>query len=90
MLLSTAISRAALTATPAQLRTLPAPVLQGVVEAFARSLDTVFLWAVPVVLLSFLASWLLREIPLREHAHVGTRTAEEPAPALAAEPSEGR
>ncbi|MGA2285534.1 MAG: MDR family MFS transporter [Dehalococcoidia bacterium] len=70
------ISRAALTASPAQLRTLPAPVLHGVVEAFARSLDTVFLWAVPVVFVSFLASWLLREIPLREHAHVGARTAQ--------------
>ncbi len=82
------ISRAALTATPAQLRTLPAPVLHGVVEAFARSLDTVFLWAVPVVFLSFLASWLLREIPLREHAHVGARTAQ-PELSVATDPIEG-
>ena len=83
------VSRAALTAAPAQLRTLPAPVLHGVIEAFSRSLSTVFLWAVPITLLSFLVSWLLKEIPLRESAHVGTKTAEAPAPALAAEPSEG-
>ncbi len=82
------ISRAALTASPAQLRTLPAPVLHGVVEAFARSLDTVFLWAVPVVFVSFLASWLLREIPLREHAHVGARTAQ-PGLSVATDPIEG-
>ncbi|MGD0115201.1 MAG: MDR family MFS transporter [Dehalococcoidia bacterium] len=82
------ISRAALTASPAQLRTLPAPVLHGVVEAFARSLDTVFLWAVPVVFVSFLASWLLREIPLREHAHVGARTAQ-PELSVATDPIEG-
>jgi EmrB/QacA subfamily drug resistance transporter len=83
------ISRAALTGSPAQLRTLPAPVLNGVIEAFSRSLQTVFLWAVPVTLIAFLASWLLREIPLREHAHVGAETAQAP-PALATEPSEGR
>ena len=82
------ISRAALTAAPAQLRTLPAPVLHGVVEAFARSLSTVFLWAVPVVFISFLASWLLREIPLREHAHVGARTAQ-PELSVATDPIEG-
>jgi EmrB/QacA subfamily drug resistance transporter len=83
------ISSAALTASPAQLRTLPAPVLHGVIEAFSRSLSTVFLWAVPVVVVSFLASWLLREIPLREHAHVGAEIEQPPVPALATEPTEG-
>jgi hypothetical protein len=83
------ISRAALTASPAQLRMLPAPVLHGVIEAFSRSLSTVFLWAVPITLLSFLASWLLREIPLREHAHVGAQTEQPPMPAVATDPIEG-
>jgi EmrB/QacA subfamily drug resistance transporter len=83
------ISRAALTASPAQLRTLPAPILDGVIDAFSRSLNTVFLWAVPVVLVSFLASWLLREIPLREQAHVGVQTAQPPTPAAATDPIEG-
>jgi hypothetical protein len=82
------ISRAALTASPAQLRTLPAPVLDGVIEAFSRSLSTVFLWAVPITLVAFAVSWLLREIPLREHAHVGTQTEQPPTPTLAAEPVE--
>jgi EmrB/QacA subfamily drug resistance transporter len=83
------ISRAALTASPAQLRMLPAPVLHGVIDAFSRSLSTVFLWAVPITLLAFLASWLLREIPLREHAHVGVQTAQRPTPAAATDPIEG-
>ncbi len=65
------ISQSALTAAPAQLRTLPLPVLNGVIDAFARSLSTVFLWAVPIAVIAFLASWLMHEIPLREHAHVG-------------------
>ncbi len=82
------ISRAALTGSPAQLRTLPAPVLHGVIEAFSRSLQTVFLWAVPLILIAFLASWLLREIPLREHAHVGTSVEQPPVPTLATEPSD--
>jgi EmrB/QacA subfamily drug resistance transporter len=82
------ISRGALTASPAQLRTLPAPVLHGVIEAFSRSLSTVFLWAVPIILIAFLASWLLREIPLREHAHVGAETKQPRTSALAVEPLE--
>jgi hypothetical protein len=31
----------------------------------------VFLWAVPAALLGFALTWLLREIPLREGAHIG-------------------
>jgi EmrB/QacA subfamily drug resistance transporter len=75
------VGRAALTASPEQLRTLPTPVLNGVIEAFSRSLETVFLWAVPITVIAFLASWLLREIPLREHAHVGMGVEQPPMPA---------
>jgi len=85
----TGISTAALTGSPAQLRALPGPVLAGVIEAFARSLHTVFLWAVPVASIGFLAAWMLREIPLREHAHVGVVGEPEATPALAAEPVDG-
>ena len=51
---------------PAQLKQLPAPVYEGIVQAFAASLDTVFLAAVPFALLAFALSWLLKEVPLRK------------------------
>jgi EmrB/QacA subfamily drug resistance transporter len=55
----------ALTASPEVVHALPAPILEGVTQAFANSLETVFLAAVPVALAAFAVSWLLREIPLR-------------------------
>jgi hypothetical protein len=65
-------SRRTLTASPAQLKALPPDIHAGVVHAFSLSLQTVFLWAVPLIVVGFLVSWLLREVPLRVHAHVGT------------------
>ncbi|CCF84243.1 Drug resistance transporter, EmrB/QacA subfamily (fragment) [Nitrolancea hollandica Lb] len=65
---------------PAQLRELPAAIHVGVVDAFAKSIDTVFFWAVPLVALAFLVAWFLREVPLRDRAHMGkavTESAEE-------------
>jgi hypothetical protein len=43
----------------------------------------VFLWAVPLIIIAFLVSWLLREVPLREYAHVGGEA--ESSPQLAGE-----
>jgi len=67
----TQFSRRTLTASPEQLKALPPAIHDGVIHAFSYSLDTVFLWAAAVVVIGFLVSWLLREIPLREYAHVG-------------------
>lgn len=53
-------------ADPAQLQQLPAPVYEDLVQAFAASLDAVFLSAVPFALLAFALSWLLKEVPLRK------------------------
>jgi len=78
-------SRRTLTASPAQLKALPADIHAGVVHAFAASLHTVFLWAVPLIFVGFMVSWLLREMPLRARAYVGWRaegsseTLQEPA-----------
>jgi len=69
--------------TPAQLRALPDAVHQGAVEAFAMSLHTMFLWVVPLAVLGFLLTFLLREIPLKDYAHVGAAGPREDA---AAEP----
>ncbi|HEU4792656.1 MAG TPA: MDR family MFS transporter, partial [Nitrolancea sp.] len=61
---------------PAQLRELPAAIHVGVVDAFAKSIDTVFFWAAPLVAIAFLVAWFLREVPLRDRAHMGTAVAE--------------
>jgi len=83
------ISSAALTASPERIRQLPTEVHTGVIEAFSRSLDTVFLVAVPIGLLAFALSWLLKEVPLREHAHISPIDIEgAPAPLPEAEAPE--
>lgn len=73
-------SRRTLTASPEQLKALPPAVHEGVVQSFASSLETVFLWAVPMIIVAFLVSWLLREVPLREYAHVGREAESVPSP----------
>jgi EmrB/QacA subfamily drug resistance transporter len=67
----------ALTGSPEQIRALPPDVYQGVIEAFTRSLQSVFLWAVPVAVVGFVLAFLLRELPLREHVHLGGEEASE-------------
>jgi EmrB/QacA subfamily drug resistance transporter len=44
---------------------LPPAILDDVVHAYARSIHTVFLWAVPVAALAFLLTFLLPAVPLR-------------------------
>jgi EmrB/QacA subfamily drug resistance transporter len=68
-----------LTASPAAIRALPAPARIAVIEALARSIHVVFLFAVPLAVLAFGVTWLLKENPLRETAHIGME-------ALAGEP----
>lgn len=51
---------------PLRLQQLPEAVREGYVAAFAASLDTVFLVAVPFALLGFALAWALKEVPLRK------------------------
>lgn len=53
---------------PRQVQALPAAIRDGVGVAYSHSLDRVFLVAVPVALVAFALSWLLREVPLRDMA----------------------
>jgi MFS family permease len=53
---------------PETLAGLTPAVREAVVDAFARSLHTVFLVCVPVGIVAFVLALLLREIPLRDHA----------------------
>jgi EmrB/QacA subfamily drug resistance transporter len=65
-------------ASPAALAKLPPPVHSGFIQAYAASLHTVFLVAVPISAAAFALSWLLQEVPLRR-----TSTATNPADTLA-------
>ncbi|HET9081808.1 MAG TPA: MDR family MFS transporter [Trebonia sp.] len=55
-------------ATPAVLSHLPAVVRDGFVAGYAESIQTVFLVAVPIVLLAFVATWLIPQVELRQWA----------------------
>jgi EmrB/QacA subfamily drug resistance transporter len=62
--------------TPEQLGALPGPVHRALVEAVAASVHMVFLWAIPFAVVGFVLALLLRELPLRESAHIGIQAAE--------------
>jgi EmrB/QacA subfamily drug resistance transporter len=62
------LAHGTLTGNPAQLEHLPFEIHHGFVLAFASSLHVVFLSAVPIALVGFGLTWLLAEVPLREHA----------------------
>jgi len=66
------IDPAKLAASPLQIRALPPAVRTVVTDGIASAVHLVFLFAFPVMALAFLLSWRLREIPLRETAHVGS------------------
>jgi EmrB/QacA subfamily drug resistance transporter len=71
-------------ATPALLGHLPAAVHAGFVAGYAESIQTVFLVAVPIAVLAFLATWLIPQVELRQWpsaspAGAAAATAETPA-----------
>ncbi|GIH99793.1 MFS transporter [Planobispora takensis] len=65
--------------SPDAIRHLPQPVLNVILEAFTRALETVFLVGVPIAVLASVAALFLKEIPLRSAA---------PAPAPEAVPAD--
>jgi EmrB/QacA subfamily drug resistance transporter len=52
--------------SPRELRLLPPEMATPIIEAYADSLGTVFLCAVPVAFVGFIVSLFLKEVPLRE------------------------
>ncbi len=58
-------------ATPALLSHLPAAVHQGFVAGYAESIQTVFLVAVPIAALAFLATWLIPQVELKQWPEAG-------------------
>ena len=68
-----AVDLGTLQGSPQTIRALPGPVRDGVVEAFARSIHSVFLWSVPLAALAFVIVLFMKEKPLRDEAHVSAR-----------------
>lgn len=65
------IDPARLRGSPRVIYSLPPGIRDGVIEAFARSLHSVFLAAVPLAVIGFVVILFLKEHPLRENPHVG-------------------
>jgi EmrB/QacA subfamily drug resistance transporter len=59
-----------LTASPEAIRNLPGPVHNAVIEGLARSIHVTFLAALPLLAVAFAVTFLLKETPLRETAHI--------------------
>lgn len=74
-----------LTGSPAMIRTLPPAVQTAVGEAFARSIVSVFRWAVPFAVVCFLLALAIPEHPLRDTAYVGARAASPERPGRSGE-----
>jgi predicted MFS family arabinose efflux permease len=63
-------------ATPALLSHLPAAVHAGFVAGYAESIQTVFLVAVPIAALAFLATWLIPQVELGQWSAAGAAVPE--------------
>jgi EmrB/QacA subfamily drug resistance transporter len=66
------LSGSNLSTNPAKIDHLPPSQRAFVVSAFSHSVESAFLVAVPFVILGFILSWLIKEIPLRTTAFVAT------------------
>ena len=78
-------SDGSMTGSLANINALPAPIRELVLGAFSNAIATTFLIATPVMLLAFLLSLLLKEVPLRttqDTAHVLADDAAMPLPAF--------
>lgn len=64
------ISRAA--TSPEGLNGLPSAVAAPIVDAYAETIQTVFLWAVPVAALGFVIALFLKQVPLRDGARMAS------------------
>jgi EmrB/QacA subfamily drug resistance transporter len=56
----------AVAASPAALHALPDAVIEPIVQAYADSINFVFLWTVPVAAVGFIVAWFLVERPLHD------------------------
>ncbi|WP_370419643.1 DHA2 family efflux MFS transporter permease subunit [Streptomyces sp. QH1-20] len=57
--------------SPQDLARLSPEQARPVIDAYAETINYVFLWVVPVALVGFLVAWFLKEVPLRDSARAG-------------------
>jgi hypothetical protein len=57
---------------PAQISRLPLAARTVIINAFSHTLQTVFIVAIPFAVFAFAIAWLMKEIPLRNKAHIST------------------
>jgi DNA-binding MarR family transcriptional regulator len=53
---------------PRALKALPPAVHTAVLQAYAHSIDRIFIYVAPIAAAAFVVSWFLREVPLRQTA----------------------
>lgn len=58
--------------SPEGLHRLPGPVAAPVIDAYAETIQTVFLWTVPVAALGFVVALFLKQVELRDSARMGS------------------
>lgn len=58
--------------SPEGLDRLPSAAAAPIVDAYADTLQTVFLWTVPVAALGFVAALFLKQVPLRDSARMAS------------------
>jgi EmrB/QacA subfamily drug resistance transporter len=73
--------------TPAAIAHIPAAVRAGFLEGYAATIQTVFLYAVPVAALAFIATWFIPHVELRRWGAGGPAGAELATPGQPAEPA---
>jgi EmrB/QacA subfamily drug resistance transporter len=77
-------------ATPALLSHLPAAIHQGFVAGYAESIQTVFIVAVPIAALAFLAAWLIPQVELKKWPSAETVPAAQPRSEIPLKPATGQ
>jgi EmrB/QacA subfamily drug resistance transporter len=58
--------------SPEGLHRLPEQTAAPIIEAYADTIQSVFLWTVPVAALGFVVALLLKQVPLRDSARMGS------------------
>jgi EmrB/QacA subfamily drug resistance transporter len=64
--------------SPEQIRSLPPAIADAVIDALSLGLRSVFLWAVPLLVVGFVLAWFLDEIPLRDTSNLVQAAGEHP------------
>lgn len=59
--------------SPQDLARLTPEQARPIVDAYAETINYVFLWVVPVALVGFVAAWFLKQVPLRDSARAGAQ-----------------